>query len=100
MFSSKMFMNNNKITKIDNIYEITNGCLDDLKQVDPNQIGNVVDENGNTISEITPIIMIINQHRKDVNDRLEILRNNGGDFDKKINYYRIHRSANNIMDKK
>ena len=88
----------NKITKINNIYEITNGTLDELKEIDPNQVGCVVDENGNTISEITPIIMIINQNRKDMEKRLAILRENGGNFDKKINYYGTQKSANDIMN--
>lgn len=88
----------NKITKINNINEITNGTLDELKEIDPNQVGHVVDENGNIVSEITPIIMIINQKRKDMEQRLAILRENGGDFDKKINYYGKQKSANDIMD--
>lgn len=93
-------MNNghNKITNINHKKEITNGTVDDLKKVDPNQVGYVVDENGNTISEITPIIMIFNQNRSDVSKRLAILRTNGGDFDKKINYYGTQKSANDIMN--
>ena len=88
----------NKITKINKISEITNGTLDELKQIDPNQVGHVVDENGEIVSEITPIIMIIHQKRNDVVKRLEILRTNGGDFDKKINYYGTQKSANDIIN--
>ena len=88
----------NKITQINNIDEITNGTLDELKQVDPNQVGQVVNENGNIVSEITPIIMIINQKRTDMPQRLAILRENGGDFDKKIDYYGTQKSANDIMN--
>ena len=90
--------NKNKITNINHANEITNGTLDELKQVDPNQVGQVVDENKNIVSEITPIIMIINQNRTDMPQRLAILRENGGDFDKKINYYGTQKSAKDIMD--
>ena len=88
----------NKITKINNLHEITNGTLDELKQVDPNQVGEVLDKNGVYLSQITPIIMIFHQKRKDVAQRLAILRENGGDFDKKIDYYGTQKSANDIMN--
>ena len=88
----------NKIIKINNIFEIINGTLDDMKQVDPNQVGHVVDVNGKYLSEITPIIMIINQNRKDMRERLAILKENGGDYDKKIDYYGKQKSANDIMN--
>ena len=88
----------NKITKINNMYEITNGTLDELKQVDPNQVGEVLDKDGVYVGQITPIIMIINQRRKDMAQRLAILRENGGDFDKKIDYYGTQKSANDIMN--
>lgn len=88
----------NQITNINNMYEIANGTPDELKQVDPNQVGEVVDIAGVYVSQITPIIMIINQNRKDVAQRLAILRENGGDFDKKIDYYGKQKSANDIMN--
>ena len=97
MNSTKM-QNEKKIVNIDNIYKITNGSIEELKLVDPNQIGQVVDKEGNILSDITPIIMIINQNKINVNQRLKIMKENGGDFDKKINYYGTQKSANDIMD--
>ena len=88
----------NKITQINNIDEITNGTLDELKQVDPNQVGEVLDKDGVYVGQITPIIMIFHQKRKDVVQRLAILRENSGDFDKKIDYYGTQKSANDIMN--
>ena len=97
MNSTKM-QNEKKIVNIDNIYQITNGSIEELKLVDPNQIGQVVDKEGNILSDITPIIMIINQNKINVNQRLKIMKENGGDFDKKINYYGTQKSANDIMN--
>lgn len=89
--------NENKIVNIDNIFQISNGTLEELKLVDPNQVGQIVDKKGNILSDITPIIMIINQNKIDVNQRLEIMKENGGDFDKKIDYYNNTKSANDIL---
>tara|TARA_Y100001980_G_C14234450_1_gene85549 strand:- start:121 stop:408 length:288 start_codon:yes stop_codon:yes gene_type:complete len=91
-------MKNNKIVNIDHIFEITNGTLEDLQMVNPNQVGQVKNENGKVISSITPIIMVFNQNRGDKNERIEILRNNGGDFDKIINYYGKDRTIKEIIN--
>ena len=51
-----------KIIKIDDIYIITNGTPDHLATIkNPNQVGEVVDKDGVFLSDITPIIMIINK---------------------------------------
>jgi hypothetical protein len=54
--------NKNKILEIDHIQEITNGSLEDLRTINPNQVGHVVaTEDNKIVSQITPI-MIINQN--------------------------------------
>ena len=91
--------NKNKIVNIPNIDIFTNGNIEEfknLKKEDINTIGNVIDENGNIISEINPMIMVINQNRSDYKEKIDILINNGGDFNKKINYYGKEMSAYDI----
>ncbi len=87
----------NKIINIDKLHEITNGTPEHLKHINPNQIGNVMSNTDENLGEITPIIMTINQNKKDKNKRLQILKDAGGDFDKKIMYYGVAKSANDIL---
>ena len=79
----------NKIVGIDNINIITNGSIDDMSRItNPNQKGSVINKNTNSkVSEITPMIMIINQGMSDYKERLSVLINNGGDMDMDVNYY-------------
>ena len=88
----------NKIVNINHIDIITNGSLEELETVsEPNQVGNVVNDVGEVISEITPLFMIINQNHN-LKAKLEILVKNGGDLDKEIDYYGKKRSARYILD--
>ena len=88
----------NKIIKIDDIYIITNGTPDHMATIkNPNQVGEVVDKDGVFLSDITPIIMIINKNSKNLKECLDILNKIGGDFNKKINYYGTLTSANDIL---
>ena len=88
----------NKIIKIDNLYIITSGTPSELETIEnPNQVGEVVDKAGVFLSDITPIIIIINKNRKNLKECLDILNKIGGDFNKKINYYGTPRSANDIL---
>tara|TARA_B110001469_G_C9466796_1_gene234815 strand:- start:373 stop:678 length:306 start_codon:yes stop_codon:yes gene_type:complete len=88
-----------KILGIDHIWEIINGSLEKLKHIEPNQVGQVVTtEDGEIVSEITPIIMIINQNSSNRAEKLKIISSIGGDFDKKINYYGNNKSANDILN--
>mgnify|MGYP001467391332 CR=1 FL=1 len=92
----------NKIINIPNIDIFTNGNIEEfknLKKEDINIIGNVVDENNNIISEINPMIMVINQYSSNYKEKINILINNGGDFNKKINYYGKEMSAHDIDTK-
>lgn len=79
---------NTKIIGIDNIEIITNGTLEDLEKIkNPNQVGKVINKDTNEfISEITPMIMIINQNESDYRDRLNILIKNGGNMDQVVKY--------------
>ena len=79
----------NKIVGIDNINIITNGSIDDMSRItNPNQKGSVNNKHTNSkVSEITSMIMIINQGMSDYKERLSVLINNGGDMDMPVNYY-------------
>ena len=86
----------NKIIDINDLDIITNGTLAELKNIDPNQIGHVVNSDSEIISEITPLIMIINQNSRDMEERIAVLTNNGADMDLKIKYYNQEKSARDI----
>ena len=87
-----------RITGIDNINIITNGTLKDLEQVEnPNQVGRVEYNDSNEYcSDITPLIMIINQNISDYKERLKVLIRKGGDMNKIVNYYGKQKSALDI----
>jgi hypothetical protein len=73
---------------------IINGSLDELKTIDPNQLGRIVDKDSIEKSQTTPIFIIIHQNRRDLAERVKVLKSIGGDFDKKINWYGNEMSAN------
>jgi len=79
----------NKIVDIDNINIIINGSIDDMSRItNPNQKGSVINKHTNSkVSDITPMIMIINQGLSDYKDRLSALIDNGGDMDMSVEYY-------------
>ena len=81
--------NDNKIEGIDNINIIINGSIDDISRItNPNQKGSVINKHTNSnVSDITPMIMIINQGLSDYKERLSALISNGGDMDMPVNYY-------------
>lgn len=86
--SKKNNNGNTKIIGIDNINIITNGTLDEFKNItNPNQVGKVINtDNNEVVNEITPMIMIINQGNTDYKERLNIMMQNGGNMDQVINY--------------
>jgi hypothetical protein len=88
------------IVDIDNIDIITNGKLEDMAKVtDPNQIGRVLfKDTQEFISNITPMIMIINQGMNDYRGRLNYLIQNGGDMDKSIEYYGRNTTPRELAD--
>ena len=77
------------IRGIDQIDIIINGSISSLKRVrNPNQIGQVVNTDTNEVlSDITPMMMIVNQGAKDCVARVMAIQSCGGDFHKKISYY-------------
>ena len=78
----------NSITGIDQKDIIVNGSVEDLANItNPNQVGSVLDSTNQTISEITLLIMIINQGCKDYKDKVKALINIGADMNMNINYY-------------
>ena len=92
-----MCENKGKIIDIDDIDIITNGSLEDLKQIkNPNQIGKVIDENNEVVSNITPLFMIINQGCKDYKKKISNLVEIGADLDMKIDYYGREISAREL----
>jgi hypothetical protein len=91
--------NDRKITNIDHLDILTNGTVDEIKDsvTNPNQIGYVIDTKTNEqISQITPVIIIINQGLSDLDNRINALSENGADMNMKIDYYGTQRSANEI----
>jgi hypothetical protein len=91
--------NDGKITNIDHLDILTNGTVDEIRNsvTNPNQIGYVINTKTNEqISQITPVIIIINQGLSDLDNRINALSENGADMNMKIDYYGTQRSANEI----
>lgn len=88
VMSKKTITDKTKIVGIDNIEIITNGTLDEFKNItNPNQVGQVINTDTNeVVKEITPMVMIINQGNPDYKDRLNIMIQNGGNMDQVVNY--------------
>jgi ABC-type polysaccharide/polyol phosphate transport system ATPase subunit len=95
-----MMNENNKIVGIDDIDIITNGTIEELGRVsNPNQIGTVLSEDGTVISNITPLIMIINQGAKDYKKRVDKLVEIGSHLDMDVNYYNSNTTARDLSNK-
>ena len=54
---------------------------------DPNKVGHVVDKHNKTISDIPPLIMIINASGQGWRDVAQALIAQGADPDMQVNYY-------------
>ena len=66
--------------------------------LDPNQIGEVIEKDTNKkLSEITPLIMVINQSANNCDEKVKKLIELGGDINMKINYYGKQTSALDII---
>ena len=95
--------NDRKITNIDHLDILTNGTVDEIRNsvTNPNQIGCVIDTKTNKqVSQITPVIMIINQGLSDLDNRINALSKNGADLNMKIDYYGRQKSAHEIYQMK
>ena len=79
----------NKIIGINNIDIITNGKPCDYSNIeDVNKVGKVIiKDTQEELSEITPLIMVINQSAINCNDKVNALIRLGADPDMKINFY-------------
>lgn len=84
--------NDNKII-IEDCGIITNGTPDQLKSINQNVIGNVVSEDGSHISEITALIMVLNQNAKTCQKKINTLIEAGANPDQKVSYYGKELSA-------
>lgn len=83
----------------DDLYLITNGDIRNITNIsDVNKIGNIIDPDKNQISEITPLIMILNSARKNWKRLFDKLVSIGADPDMKIQYYGKKLSANDIKN--
>ena len=93
--------NDTMITGIDEIDTITNGSIDQLRNLkNPNQVGRVKKSGTNEVlSNITPIIMIINQSAKDCRERVTALQAAGADMDMRVSYYGRDTTALEIATK-
>ncbi len=95
-------MSDGKKGKIVNIYNtnlITNSKTSNYPiGLDPNQIGEVIEKDTNKkLSEITPLIMVINQSANNCDEKVKKLIELGGDIFMKINYYGKQTSASDII---
>ena len=90
--------NKNKII-IEDCGIITNGTPDQLKSINQNVIGNVVSEDGSHISEITALIMVLNQNAKTCQNKVNALIEAGANSDQKVSYYGKELSARDIASK-
>ena len=88
-----------KIVNIDNINVIINNKTSNYPiGLDPNQIGEVYEKDTNKkLSEITPLIMVINQSANNCDEKVKKLIELGGDIYMKINYYGKQTSASDII---
>ena len=78
---------------------IVNGGCNNIKNIsDPNKIGEVINSDGEVISKITPLIMIINSSRKEWRNIVKSLINIGADPNLQIKYYDKDTSAKEITD--
>ena len=84
--------NDNKII-IEDCGITTYGTPDQLKSINQNVIGNVVSEDGSHISEITALIMVLNQNAKTCQKKINTLIEAGANPDQKVSYYGKELSA-------
>ena len=92
----------NKITGIDNIDIITNGTADQFKTINnADQVGHIIEKTTqNIVSETTPLFMIIVQGRKGWEELLNILIQNGGNLERRINFWGNQVSARELLQRK
>ena len=88
----------NKII-ISDAHIITNGPISQyylIKNI--NEIGTIMDKNNTKVSEITPLIMVLNQNKINCQDKVNEMINQGADINMKIQYWGQSKSAMDIMN--
>lgn len=88
-YDKNIDMKNDNIIEIVDAQCITNGTLEQLENIQhPNEIGKIINKNTKEkVSEITPLIMIINQNAFNVQEKINALLNAGANPDLEISYY-------------
>ena len=84
---------------IENADIFTNGAPEKYKSVDVNVVGEIRNENNEIISYINPLIMILNQHSCQCQEKIDALISAGADPDSKIEYYSKQLSCRDIAEK-
>ena len=98
-------MNMNKDTKItgytDAEFDLINwGEPEDMVNfTNPNKVGHVIDQHNKIISDITPLIMLINASGEGWRDVVKALIAQGADPDMEVNYYNKTTTAREIANK-
>ena len=89
---------NNKII-ISNADIITNGSTSQYHLIqNPNEIGIIMDKNNTKVSEITPLIMILNQNSKNCQDKVNEMIIQGADPNMQVQYWGESKSAMDIIN--
>ena len=100
-------MNNNDKNKIVGFSQhdlslITNGNSENIKNIsDPNRVGHVEDPSGNSITDITPLIMVINSGGTGDKwkEKVHALISVGADPNMEVNYYNRNTTATELAYK-
>ena len=88
----------NKII-ISNADIITNGSTSQYHLIENiNEIGTIMDKNNKKVSEITPLIMILNQNSINSQAKVNEMINQGADPNMKIKYWGQNKSAMDIIN--
>ena len=78
---------------------ITNGPISQYHLIkNINEIGTIMDKNNEKLSEITPLIMVLNQNKINCQDKVNEMINQGADPNMKIQYWGQSKSAMDIMN--
>ena len=95
--NARMKCDNECKVVIDHVEAITNGSCEDLRQVPPDTTGLVKNGEGEVVSKITPLMMVVNQGGRDWKLRYRALLDAGHDPHKSVDYYGKQRSATDLI---
>ena len=78
---------------------ITNGPTSQYHLIkNINEIGTIMDKNNTKVSDITALIMVLNQNSRNWKDKAKKLIEKGADPNMKINFWGQYKSANDIKN--